>query len=98
MKKFLLLSFSLVVACGPRPDVGEAQRIIALCGGGRSVSVSASLAADIDTSLKKTGTISAELEDDLRAAFLNAEGVSSQPQANAFEDYVGCVERLLSNA
>lgn len=87
-----------LVAAGcvvPQPSVSSGvQDKIALCGAGMNVSLGASLEAKLADAIKNGGSLSAEIQRDLRAAFFKNADPNNENAVAAYKSYTECIDKI----
>ena len=72
----------------------DVMNSIALCGAGVGNTLSASLAAKLSKNLEQDSSLSAELRQELKAAYFHGTDASNATANAAYEKYLGCIEKL----
>ena len=87
----LLLNGCVMTSTTLDPAVRNA---IALCGAGINASISAALEAKLAENIKTGGSIKASVESEVRAAFFHGTDASNATAAAAYQNYLGCVQKI----
>lgn len=69
---------------------------IAACGAGVGNALSASLVAKLSKNLEQDSSLSAELRQELRAAYFKGADATNATANTAYEKYLGCIDKLRS--